>query len=309
MSLTRYTQARLVVLGPETPVYDAARAMEDNHIGAVVVHDGDRPLGLVTDRDLALEIVGGDLDPFETRLRDVVSTPAIMMPETASEADAARLMINEQVRRILIMDGTELVGIVTLDDLILEHAADPTTCAAIVRAQLSQPTRLKRAGTAGPDADLHGTDAERARIAQRHTARAKRAYDRLINLTLMAADLSGVERASAALEEVVSGLVRRIRPDEARQLLSQLPSLISERISPEVEEPDLSITRSKIERAVALRLSVDRERASEIVRRVGRVLVQSVSDGEIEDVRGQLPSDLKELLEPVPRAEAQVSRK
>jgi uncharacterized protein (DUF2267 family) len=274
--------------------------MEDNHIGVVIVRDGEEVVGVVTDRDLAIQVVGGDLDPFEARLGEAVSAPAIVIPVKASEDDAARLMLNHHVRRILIVDGAELVGLVTLDDLILEQGVDMATCAAILRAQLSEPSRLKRKGPPGPAAALRGTEADRQRLIRRHIARAKSAHDRLVVRVLEATRMPTFDRAEAALEEVISGVARRISPDEARQFLSQLPSLLADRIAPELDGADREITRSTIEHAVMRRLSVDPDRAEEIVRHVGRALAQSISAGEIADVSAQLPRDMKGVFASAP---------
>jgi CBS domain-containing protein/uncharacterized protein (DUF2267 family) len=298
MSLTRYTQCRLVVLRPEKCVYEAVRAMEDNHIGVVIVHDGSQLVGVVTDRDLAIQVVGADLDPFDVQLREIVSAPAIVIPVNASEDDAARLMLNHRVRRIPIVDGAELVGLVTLDDLILEQAVDMVTCAAVLRAQLSEPSRLKRRGPPGPAVALPGTDAQRERLARRHTARATSAHARLVHRVLEATSLATFEQAEAALEEVVSGVARRISPEEARQFLAQLPSLLSDRMTPGLDGVDRDITRGTLEQAVMRRLSVDQQRADEILRHVWRVLVESIGPGEMDDVHGQLPPDMKEVFAP-----------
>jgi uncharacterized protein (DUF2267 family) len=270
--------------------------MDDNHIGAVIVHDGDALVGVVTDRDLAMQIVGADLDPFEVLLRDIVSTPSVVIPVTANECDAARLMLNHHLRRLPIVNGSELVGLVTLDDLILDQAVDMATCAAVLRAQLADPAKLKRRGTVGPCAPSSGTDVGRGQRRRRHEGRAKNSLDHLIELAMTTAGLPSSERAAAALEEVVAGIACRIRPEEARQFLAQLPSLLAERIEPEVEEVRREITRASIEHAVATRLSVSLARAAEIVRDVAAVLAEHISAGELADVRGQLPADLKELL-------------
>lgn len=154
MSLSKYTRARLVIQRPEVHAYDAARAMADNHVGAVIVHDGQHVVGMVTDRDLALALVAGDRDPFEVQLLEIMATPAVALPITASEADAAQLMISHRVRRIPIVDADKVVGLVTLDDLLLEQALNGATVAAIVRAQLEEPARLKRRGAVGPGMPL-----------------------------------------------------------------------------------------------------------------------------------------------------------
>src|SRR5689334_14624152 len=104
MSLSKYTQGRLVVLPPRATLYDASRAMADNHIGAVIVHDGEHVVGMVTDRDLALA-TADDEDPFQAQLDEIMSSPAVVLPESASVDDAARRMLNHCVRRIPIVDG------------------------------------------------------------------------------------------------------------------------------------------------------------------------------------------------------------
>jgi len=101
--------------------------------------------------------------------------------------------------------------------------------------------------------------------------------------------------AEAALEEVLSGVIRRIRPEEARQLLAQVPSLLADRLASQADGPDLHVTRVGLEHAIAYLLSVDAERAAQIVARVAEALKQSISAGEIADVRVQLPADLREL--------------
>jgi CBS domain-containing protein/uncharacterized protein (DUF2267 family) len=292
MSLSNYTLGRLVVLPPEATVYDASRAMADNHIGTVIVHDGKHVAGMVTDRDLAL-CVANDEDPFEVQLVEIMSSPAVVLPSSASEADAARQMINHHVRRVPIVDGGHVTGLITFDDLVLAQAADGPTLAAILRAQLSDPARLKRRGQPG----LAGSDGAAAeqRRARRHQGRANGSYATLVKRTRELTGLLTAHAAEAALEEVLTGIVRRIQPDEARQLLAQVPSLLADRLLPQADGPDLLVTRAGMEGTVAYLLSVDAKRAAEIVRQVARALEQSVSPGELADVVAQLPADLREL--------------
>lgn len=292
MSLTKYTSGRPVVLPATATLYDASRAMADNHIGCVIIHDGERVAGMVTDRDLALG-VADDEDPFEVQLGEIMSSPAVVIPATASKADAARLMIHQHVRRLPIVDGTRVVGLVTFDDLVVEQAADAATLAAILRAQLSEPARLKRRGALGPDAESGPAVARRR--AQRHQARAKSAYAALVRRTRELTGLCTPHAAEAALEEVVSGIVRRVQPDEARQLLAQVPSLLADRLQSQADGPDPLVTREGMVDTVAYLLSVDAARAAQIVRQVARALKQSISAGELESVRAQLPADLREL--------------
>ncbi|MEO8180224.1 MAG: CBS domain-containing protein [Deltaproteobacteria bacterium] len=295
MSLSKYTQARLVVQRPEATAHAAARAMEDNHIGAVIVHDGEEVVGMVTDRDLAIAVTAADRDPFEVQVRDIMSSPAVVLPPTANETDAARLMLSNHVRRIPLVDGTRVVGLVTLDDLVLEQSLDGATLASIIRAQLSDAARLKRKGAIGPEERLGDGAARRQRIAARHDARAERSYAELVRRTRELTGLPSPHSAECALEEVLSGIVRRILPEEARQLLAQIPSLLAERLASQTDGPDLQVTRGRMEHTIAYLLSVEPERAEQIVRQVACAIEQSISAGEIADVRAQLPPELRDL--------------
>lgn len=294
MSLAKFTQARLVAQHPDTLVYDALRAMEDNHIGAIIVHDGSQVVGIVTDRDLALKVLMHDHDPFEVELRNIMSRPVAVLPVTATEVDAAEAMLAGHVRRIVILDGRLLAGIVTLDDLILERAIEPTLLAAIVRAQLSEPARLKTRTHVRP---MAARGARQERAAQRHDARSRLAYDKLLERTVVATGLPTRGEAEAALASVITGLLRRIRPEEARHFLAELPQMLRERLAGVAAGPDRNVTLGEIERALEVRLNVDHARAAEIVSQIGKALEETISAGEIEDVQAQLPAEMKRMFD------------
>lgn len=295
MSLERFMKSRLVVQSPSTRIYDAVRAMEDNGIGAVLVHDGKSLVGMVTDRDASLKVIGEDLDPFEFELADIMSAPIVSVASTASVIEVAQLMLDRHVRRIPIVDGSAVRGLVTLDDLILEHAVDAATLAAIVRAQLSEPARLKPKGQLGPQARA-GVAADPRRAERQREARRRRTYARLLNRVLAFTDLTLTDQAERALLIVVSGLCRRLTPEEAADFLAQLPSSLRQYAVANVPAgPDPSIDRDALEEQVNLALEVGPERAARVVQEVARALQDSVSAGELQDVVSQLPPDMKEL--------------
>ena len=90
--------------------------MRDRNVGSVVIVDGDRPVGLMTDRDLALAVVADGVGPDESAgahaTRPLVTGEAQMGIE-----EAAALMVEHRIRRLPVTDGQHLAGIVTLDDL------------------------------------------------------------------------------------------------------------------------------------------------------------------------------------------------
>jgi uncharacterized protein (DUF2267 family) len=108
------------------------------------------------------------------------------------------------------------------------------------------------------------------------------------------AKLETGEQAEVALDAVLPLLVRRLIPGEAEDLAAQLPSLLRERL-PLPDGPDKRVTRESIEAELVRRLEVAPERAAEILRAVGATLARSVSPGQIEEVRAQLPEELRAI--------------
>lgn len=276
MSLRSYVHGRVLVLGPDATARDAARAMQGNHVGTVVVHDGARVAGVVTDRDLALRVAGAGRDAGATRLAEVMSGNVATLTAAASRAEAIRQMQKRNVRRIPLVDGERVVGMVTIDDLLLDEAAPIDEIAAIVRGQLGQ------GGPAG------------VRARRRSEARAEGTYWRLLNELRAKADLETTAEAEIVLEVALGALLRRLTPDEADDLAAQLPSLLRARL-PAADGPDKQITRESIEADLARRLDVAAERAARILDAFGATLGRNISAGELDDVRSQLPQPMRSI--------------
>ena len=275
-TLVNYDHKRMVVLGPRTSVYDAARALEANHVGAIVVGDGERILGIVTDRDLALRVIGYELDPRGLVLEDIMTRDVATIRPTQTEADAAELMLSRHVRRIPIEDAGKILGIVTLDDLVI-HGLDPSIVASIVTAQLAEPARLKEKGDVHPMSPTHEGAEEpppTVRAERRHRAHADATYRALLRRVMQATGLDSVEAAD---------------------LVAELPSNLRERLSGVARGPNRTVTRQSIERVLSVRLGVGEARAAELVMDLGRAVDQAVSHGELLDVKAQLPADLRAI--------------
>jgi CBS domain-containing protein len=146
MTLEKYSRANVVTLPPTATVHIAARALEHCGVGAVLVHDGATLVGILTDRDIAVRVAARSLDPKRTRVSDVMSRNVATLPASASEGEAGRLMLDHCVRRIPLLEGATPVGMVTLDDLIVDQGVSPSMCAAIIRSQLSESSRLADSG-------------------------------------------------------------------------------------------------------------------------------------------------------------------
>jgi CBS domain-containing protein len=106
-----------VAMSSDTSVKEAAKAMSDMRIGTVVVMEGDKPCGIVTDRDITVRAVATGSDPMSTRLADICSHDLAAVRPDQSVDDAMQMMKSHDVKRVLVMTDTKLMGIVSLGDL------------------------------------------------------------------------------------------------------------------------------------------------------------------------------------------------
>ena len=118
MSLCTIGTRSVVSVGPDQPVATVACLMNDNSVGSVVVVEDDKPLGIITDRDLVIRVLCAGRDPVTTLARDIMSAPLTTVEERHETLKAATLMRENQIRRLpVVNDDGKLVGIICLDDL------------------------------------------------------------------------------------------------------------------------------------------------------------------------------------------------
>ena len=109
---------QVVYLPAETTVDEAAKAMRKADIGDVVVTDGPALAGIVTDRDIVVRAVAEHQDPTRTTVGSIASRDLVMIQQDAGTDEAARLMRERAVRRLLVCDADrQLVGVVSIGDL------------------------------------------------------------------------------------------------------------------------------------------------------------------------------------------------
>jgi CBS domain-containing protein len=130
-------QRDVVTVGRETTLADCARTMRDRHAGSVVVVDEVVPpqaIGIVTDRDIVLEVIAPGLDANVITAGDVMAAPLATVAEEDDVLDVLARMREHGARRLPVCDADgRLTGIVALDD-ILEMCAEQLEAAAHVVA-------------------------------------------------------------------------------------------------------------------------------------------------------------------------------
>jgi CBS domain-containing protein/uncharacterized protein (DUF2267 family) len=296
MGLERYRRQRMIILHPGATAYEAARAMVDNHVGAVLIADEHQLSGIVTDRDLVCEVTAGGLDPAMTPLGDIMTEDVVTVDIHADVAAVAGLMTEHACRRVPVMENGKVVGLVTLDDLLLDGAIDARILGGIIRTQLETPSRYKRGGAVHPEAPARPEASPRgARALTRRSARAAASYARLLKAVELRTGIQDRSRAELALKVVLGSICRRITPDEARHFIAQLPTILKEALGAHLDGPNRQITRESIEAELSAVLPATPLEAQELTVAIAEVIADSISAGQLQAMKGQLPGELKEL--------------
>ena len=136
MPIEELARTDVVTVSPDTSVPEIASKLEGEGVGSVVVADGKQPVGIVTDRDLAVRIVSDERDAAGLTAEDVMSEDLCTAHPEDGFAEAAQTMSENAVRRLPVCDDDgELVGIITADDMTELLADEQQQLAEVIRAQ------------------------------------------------------------------------------------------------------------------------------------------------------------------------------
>ncbi len=124
-----------VTADPETPVTGLAAAMDEENVGSVVITKEGAPVGIVTDRDLTVRVLGKDIDPTDQTAEDVMTGDLRTVETDAGFYEATTLMADHGIRRLPVCEGHDLVGIITADDVTELLADEQQQLGDVIRAQ------------------------------------------------------------------------------------------------------------------------------------------------------------------------------
>jgi len=105
-------------IGPEASVFDAVKLMAEKNIAAVLVLEGEKIVGIVTERDYARKIVLVARSSKETRVREVMSSHVIYVRPSQSSEECMALMTENRLRHLPVIEGGKLIGLVSIGDLV-----------------------------------------------------------------------------------------------------------------------------------------------------------------------------------------------
>lgn len=122
----------------ETPVTEITKIIKDNNVGSVPVCDGQRVVGIVTDRDIVLRGIAMDKDINTLKAKDVMTAKVTTVDSNSDVNSASNIMAEKQIRRLPVVDGNNLVGIVSIGDIAVRNSLQDNAGDAL--SDISKPS-------------------------------------------------------------------------------------------------------------------------------------------------------------------------
>ncbi|GAB2670832.1 CBS domain-containing protein [Arenimonas aestuarii] len=109
---------RLVTVPREAPVLEVIRLMAENHIGSVLVMQGDELVGIATERDYARKVILQGRSSAQTPVGEIMSHPVVTVGPTDTAQTCMAVMTDRRIRHLPVIDGERVVGMVSIGDLV-----------------------------------------------------------------------------------------------------------------------------------------------------------------------------------------------
>ena len=117
-SLLRNKSRAIWSIGPEETVFRAIEIMSEKQIGCLVVLIGGQLAGIVSERDYARKVILMGRGSAQTRVREIMTTPALFVTPGKTVAESMRLMTERRIRHLPVLEGDNLVGMLSIGDLV-----------------------------------------------------------------------------------------------------------------------------------------------------------------------------------------------
>jgi CBS domain-containing protein len=109
----------VLTVSPETRIKEAARTLSDNHIGSLIVVKNEKVAGIITERDILRSLADSEKDEIESKIVEDAMTHYVIPITSGSNVESAvKLMIENKIKKLPVIDNGKLVGIITASDII-----------------------------------------------------------------------------------------------------------------------------------------------------------------------------------------------
>jgi signal-transduction protein with cAMP-binding, CBS, and nucleotidyltransferase domain len=108
----------VVTATPEMTAAQAGKKMVEKRVGSIIIVKDDKPVGIVTESDMVAKVIFKNVKPSSIKLEQLMSKPLITTKSSDDVHDAVLMMVQKKIRRLPVLDGDELVGIITDADVI-----------------------------------------------------------------------------------------------------------------------------------------------------------------------------------------------
>jgi CBS domain-containing protein len=124
MQLLRAKGGETYAIGPDARVFEALKLMAEKDVGALVVMDGDRLAGIISERDYARKVILLGKSSHDIAVREIMTDKVVTVHPGHTVEDCMALMTKRRVRHLPVVEGERLVGVLSIGDLVKEVIAD-----------------------------------------------------------------------------------------------------------------------------------------------------------------------------------------
>lgn len=124
MRLSEYAFRKLVTIAPDESVHQAAAKIDSERVGSVLVIASGKLVGIVTRSDFIHDVIVHGRDPKKTEVRAIMNSTPISIDSSATTTEALRKMLEKRVERLVVFSGDSIIGIVSLEDAIVNSELD-----------------------------------------------------------------------------------------------------------------------------------------------------------------------------------------
>jgi CBS domain-containing protein len=117
-SVLKHKDQSVWSVAPEAWIYDAIEMMANKHVGALLVISSDKLVGIISERDYARKVILQGKSSKQTQVREIMTSPVIFVGPAHTVEDCMKIMTNNRIRHLPVVDNEKVLGVVSIGDLV-----------------------------------------------------------------------------------------------------------------------------------------------------------------------------------------------